>query len=126
DSFHRQQRVITLFGLSLASLNAMMVVGTGAVAVWLWIHGYIAVGIVAMALPLTWQIANIAGWVAQNVTAIFENVGVVQEGMRSIAVPRQMPDKPDAGMLLVEKGGVKFEDVRLGYGDSRGGLDGRN
>ena len=62
-------------------------------AIWLWSGGRIAVGTVAMALPLTWQIANIAGWVAQNVTAIFENVGVVQDGMRSIAVPRQMPDR---------------------------------
>jgi ATP-binding cassette, subfamily B, multidrug efflux pump len=125
-SFRKQQRVITFFGLCLASLNAMMVVGTGAMAIWLWSIGAIGVGIVAMALPLTWQIANIAGWVAQNVTAIFENVGVVQEGMRSIAVPRQMPDKPDAGMLHVEKGGVKFEDVHFGYGTTRGVLHGIN
>ncbi len=125
-SFRKQQRVITIFGLSLASLNAMMVVGTGAMAIWLWSIGAIGVGIVAMALPLTWQIANIAGWVAQNVTAIFENVGVVQEGMRSIAVPRQMPDKPDAGALHVEKGGVKFEDVHFGYGTTRGVLHGIN
>jgi ATP-binding cassette subfamily B multidrug efflux pump len=124
DSFRRQQRVITLFGLSLASLNAMMVVGTGAMAVWLWTQGAIGVGIVAMALPLTWQIANIAGWVAQNVTAIFENVGVVQEGMRSIAVPRQMLDQPDAGSLRVDEGAVKFENLHFGYGTERGVLHG--
>ena len=63
-SFRKQQRVITLFGLCLASMNAMMVVGTGAMALWLWALGAIGVGVVAMALPLTWQIANIAGWVA--------------------------------------------------------------
>jgi ATP-binding cassette subfamily B multidrug efflux pump len=125
-SFRKQQRVITFFGLCLATLNAMMVVGTGGMAIWLWSQGAIGVGIVAMALPLTWQIANIAGWVAQNVTAIFENVGVVQEGMRSIAVPRQMPDKPNAGMLHVEKGAVKFEDVHFGYGTTRGVLHGIN
>jgi ATP-binding cassette subfamily B multidrug efflux pump len=125
-SFRKQQRVITLFGLCLASMNASMVVGTGAMAIWLWSTGAIGVGVVAMALPLTWQIANIAGWVAQNVTAIFENVGVVQEGMRSIAVPRQMADKPDATMLQVSQGGVKFEDVHFGYGTSRGVLHGIN
>ena len=97
----------------------MMVVGTGAIAVWLWIQAPSSVGIVAMALPLTWQIANIAGWVAQNVTAIFENVGVVQEGMRSIAVPRQMPDQPDAGTLRVDEGEVKFENLHFGYGTRR-------
>ena len=125
-SFRKQQRVITLFGLCLASMNAMMVVGTGAMALWLWSRGAIGVGVVAMALPLTWQIANIAGWVAQNVTAIFENVGVVQEGMRSIAVPRQMPDKPGAATLQAEKGAVKFEDLHFGYGTARGVLHGIN
>ena len=44
-----------------------------------------------------------------NVTAIFENIGVVQEGMRSIAVPRQMPDRPGAVALQVERGAVRFE-----------------
>src|SRR6185437_2526201 len=68
-AFLRQLRLITLFGTSLATLNATMVVSTGAVALWLWSGGHISVGIIAMALPLTWQIANIAGWVAQNVTA---------------------------------------------------------
>src|ERR671923_312373 len=109
DAFPRQQRVITLFSLSLASLNALMVVGTGGMAVWLWMNQSITVGVVAMALPLTWQIANIAGWVAQNVTAIFENVGVVQDGMRSIAVPRQMRDRPDAVELKVNRGAIRFE-----------------
>ena len=40
-----------------------------------------------MALPLTWQIVNISGWVAWQVTNIFENIGVVQEGMMTIAKP---------------------------------------
>jgi len=123
-TFRGQLRLITLFSLTLTLLNASMVVGTGAVAVVLWNRGTIPIGTVAMALPLTWQIANIAGWVAQNVTAIFENVGVVQDGMRSIAVPHQMPDRPDAGMLRVEQGRVVFEDVRFGYGTARGVLHG--
>src|SRR5262249_13709592 len=79
-TFRRQLRLITKFGLTLTIMNASMVVGTGVVSVWLWIDGRIPVGTVAMALSLTWQIANIAGWVAQNVTSIFENVGTVQDG----------------------------------------------
>jgi ATP-binding cassette subfamily B multidrug efflux pump len=122
DAFRRQLRLITLFGLTLTSLNASMVVGTGVAAIWLWNTGHIAVGTLAMALPLTWQIANIAGWVAQNVTAIFENVGVVQDGMRSIAVPRQMRDRADAVELKVNRGGIRFEGVRFGYGTVRGVL----
>ena len=123
-TFHNQQRYITTFTLFLVTLNASMVVSTAAIAVWLWTRGSISVGAVAMALPLTWQIANIAGWVAQNVTAIFENVGVVQDGMKSIAVPRQMTDRPDAGALAVQEGDVRFENVRFGYGTKRGLLKG--
>ena len=38
-------------------------VTTGAVSLWLWQAGEISVGTVAMALPLAWQISNMAGWV---------------------------------------------------------------
>ncbi|MBC7636525.1 MAG: ABC transporter ATP-binding protein, partial [Acetobacteraceae bacterium] len=122
STFHRQLRLTTTFGLTLAVMNASLVVGTGGTAIWLWSTGAIEVGSVAMALPLAWQIGNMAGWVAQNVTQIFENIGVVQEGMRSIAVPRQMADAPDATELQVTSGAISFDHVTFGYGTSRGVL----
>jgi ATP-binding cassette subfamily B multidrug efflux pump len=124
DAFRSQLRLMTLLGFLLATLNASMVIGTNAIAIWLWIDGRIAVGTVAMAMPLTWAISNLAGWVAQNVTMIFENVGVVQDGMKTIAVPRQMPDRPHSAALMVERGAVRFEAVRFGYGSARGVLHG--
>ena len=124
DAHRDQVRLMTVLGLSLGVSNAAMVVGTAGAAIWLWSDGRILVGTVAMALPLTWHIASIAGWVAQNVTTIFENIGVVQEGMRSIAVPRQMPDRADAVPLRIDRGHVRFEDVRFGYGTARGVLHG--
>ncbi len=122
DAFRSQQRMITGFTLTLSGLNASLVVGTGAIAVWLWVHGRISVGSVAMALPLAWQVSNIAGWVAQNVTAIFENVGIVQDAMRSIAVPPLHPDQPGARMLQVGAGEIVFDGVSFGYGTARGVL----
>ncbi len=121
-AFRDQLRMTTRFGLALSLMNASLIVGTGGVGIWLWTTGAIAVGTMAMALPLAWQIANIAGWVSMNVTAIFENVGVVQDGMHSIAVPRQMPDPPDAAELQVAGGGIRIEHLRFGYGTERGVL----
>ena len=95
-AFRDQTRMITGYIMTLALMNAALIVGTAGVAIWQWSAGRIAVGAVATAMPLAWQITNIAGWVARSVTAIFENIGTVQDGMRSIAVPRQMPDAPDA------------------------------
>jgi ATP-binding cassette subfamily B multidrug efflux pump len=117
--FRRQTRMATGFTVTLSALNAALVVGTGAAAILLFRSGHIAVGMVATALPLAWQITSMAGWVAQNITGIFENVGVVQDGMRSIAVPRQMPDRPGARELDVTAGEIGFENVSFDYGRDR-------
>ena len=114
--FYRSLRLNTLFGLWLSSLNAMLVTGTGGLALVLWTQGKVEVGTVAMALPLAWQISNIAGWVAWQITSIFENVGVIQEGMMTIARPITLIDRPEAEALHVTRGEIRFEDVRFGYG----------
>jgi ATP-binding cassette subfamily B multidrug efflux pump len=114
--FHDSLRLNTLFGLSLSMVNALMVTSTGGLALMLWTRGQVAVGTVAMALPLAWQIINISGWVAWQVTAIFENIGVVQEGMMTIAQPITLTDRPQAGTLAVERGEIVFDDVRFHYG----------
>jgi ATP-binding cassette subfamily B multidrug efflux pump len=119
SAFRRQTRMVTAFGLTLALMNAALLVGTGTTALVLFSHGRIALASVATALPLAWQLTNMAGWVAQNITAIFENVGVVQDGMRSIAVAHQMPDREDAGTLRVPRGEIRLEDVHFDYGRSR-------
>jgi len=119
-SFHLQQRLITQWSLSLSLMNASMLVGTGALAILAWKAGRVPISTVATALPLAWQIANISGWVATSITSIFENVGVVQDGMRSIAVPRQMPDLPRAVPLELRAGAVRFEHVSFDYGRVRG------
>src|SRR5207248_7164787 len=85
--------------------------GTGGLAMLLWSQGRVEVGTVAMALPLAWQIVSVSGWVAYQVTTIFENVGVVQEGMMTIARPITLIDAPDAPELTVSRGEIAFKDV---------------
>jgi ATP-binding cassette subfamily B multidrug efflux pump len=81
--------------------------------------GHITIGAVATAIPLAWQLNNIAGWVARSVTSIFENIGTVQDGMRSIDVPRQMPDPTGAQELVVTGGRIDIEDLHFDYGRVR-------
>ena len=122
--FYGSLRLNTLFSFCLSTLNAMLVTGTGAMAIWLWIHGKVEVGTVAMALPLSWQIISIAGWVAMRVTEIFENIGVVQEGMSAISRPITLTDRQDAAALTVPRGEIEFKDIRFGYGRENGLIDG--
>jgi ATP-binding cassette subfamily B multidrug efflux pump len=122
--FHASLRLNTLFALTLTLLNALLITATGAFAIVLWQHGNITVGTVAMALPMTTQIVAASGWVAWQVTSIFENIGVVQEGMMTIARPHTLLDKPDAPDLVVTQGAVTFDNVRFGYGRDSGLIDG--
>ena len=124
ELFYGSLRLNTLFSFCLSTLNAMMVTGTGGLALVLWTQGKVEVGTVAMALPLAWQIVNIAGWVAWQITSIFENIGVIQEGMMTIARPIALIDRPDAPSLDVTRGEIVFEDVRFGYGRETGVIDG--
>jgi ATP-binding cassette, subfamily B, multidrug efflux pump len=109
-------RMITGFMFTLAMMNALLLVGTAGISVWLWLRGDISPAIVATALPLVWQIANMAGWVSWEVSGIFENVGTVQEGMETLAVPRRMLDAPQARELNVAQAEIRFEGVRFSYG----------
>ena len=65
-----------------------------------------------------------AGWVARSITGIFENLGQVQDGMRSIAVPQQMPDAPERAAVAAGRRRHRFERVGFGYGTERGVLHG--
>jgi len=118
-AFQRQVRMVTLNALLLSTLNAAMLVGMAAIALTLWNDGRIEVGVVATALPMAFQIANISGWVAFNVAGIFENIGVVQEAAGSIAVPPTAPDPEGAQPLSVTRGAIRFEHVGFAYGGGR-------
>ena len=124
ETWRAQQRIGTLWGLSLQVMNALLMVGTGVLAIVLWRSGHIAVGTVATAIPMAWQLNNMSGTIAQQIANIFDDLGQVQDGMRSIAVERQMPDLPGSVELPRITGGIRFERVSFDYGrmPRRGGV----
>jgi ATP-binding cassette subfamily B multidrug efflux pump len=115
-------RLITKFTTTLAVLNALLLVGTTAIGITLWAQGTLEAGTLAMAVPLAWTIANAAGWVSWEMSSAFENMGVVQEGMETIAVENSLPDIPTARNLDVSgvHGEIRFERLYFTYGRSDG------
>jgi ATP-binding cassette subfamily B multidrug efflux pump len=122
--FLASQRLTTMFGTILAVLNALLIAGAGALAIVLWQRGAVEVGVIAMVLPLTFQLTNMSRQIAVQITDIFEEIGVVQEGMLTIARPLELTDSAGAEPLVVREGGIVFDDVRFGYGRETGVLDG--
>jgi ATP-binding cassette, subfamily B, multidrug efflux pump len=124
--FSAAQRLLTAFGAILDLLNALLIAGSGALALVLWRYGAVEVGAIAMVLPLTFQLTNMSRQIAMRITEIFEDVGVVQEGMLTIAKPLQLSDPADAKPLAVRAGRIEFKDVSFGYGRETGVLQNFN
>jgi ATP-binding cassette subfamily B multidrug efflux pump len=119
DRFIEAQRLLTWFGTLLHVLNALLIAGAGAIAILLWRAGAVEVGVIAMVLPLTLQLTNMSRQIAIQITDLFEEIGIVQEGMITIARPLQLIDPFDAKTLVVRDGQIAFDDVRFGYGRER-------
>ncbi len=122
DLFSASQRLLTVFGAMLDMLNGLLIAGSGALALMLWRYGEVEVGAIAMVLPLTLQLTNMSRQIASRITDIFEDIGVVQEGMLTIAQPLQLPDPDDARPLTVREGRIEFRTVSFGYGREAGVL----
>ncbi len=112
----RQGRMVTGFIMGLAALNAMLIASISALALWLWSAGHVPIGTVATAIPFALQLAGMAGWLAWELMEVFENIGVTQESMETIAKPIAVLDRPDARELAVSRGEIAFERVSFGYG----------
>jgi ATP-binding cassette, subfamily B, multidrug efflux pump len=119
-------RVVTEMDTVITSLNGILIVSTTALALWLWTQSSISVGAIALATGLAIRIVNMSGWIMWVVNGIFENIGMVQDGLESIAQPVSVTDRESAPRLNVERGGVKFDNVDFHYSKSSGVISGLN
>ena len=114
-------RLITGMEMVLYSMNGVLIVAASGLAIWLWTHGLVSIGAIAVVVGLVMRIVTMSGWVMWVVAGIFENVGVVHEGMQTIARDYAVVDVPEARPLVVSQGAVRFEDVSFHYGRDRSG-----
>jgi ATP-binding cassette subfamily B multidrug efflux pump len=122
-AFQRQTRLITLLNLTVSISNSLLLVSVGSVAVWLWSRSGVTLGDVAIAAGLAHRVVAMSGFVMWTSIGIFDNVGQVQEGMRTIARPRALVDSADARTLVASRGAIRFENVRFHYGKGGGVID---
>ncbi|HEN8726881.1 TPA: ABC transporter ATP-binding protein [Pseudomonas putida] len=117
-------RVITSMDVVITTLNGLLVVATTGLALWLWSQSLITVGAIALATGLVIRIVNMSGWIMWVVNGIFENIGMVQDGLQTIAQPVTVTDPPNAPALKVSRGAVHFDDVDFHYGKGANVIEG--
>ncbi|BDU21056.1 ABC transporter ATP-binding protein/permease [Dyella sp. GSA-30] len=126
EKLRRMTRLTTAMDSTITTLNGFLIVGTSALAIWLWSEGKVTVGAIALSTGLVIRINNMSGWIMWVVNGIFENVGTVQDGLETISQPRAVQDRADAVPLTVSQGSVRFEEIHFHYGKASGvmaGLD---
>jgi len=118
-----EMRIFTVMDAALVTLNGLLIVGVVGWAIWLWMQGQASVGVVAAATALTLRLNAMTGWIMWALTTFFRQLGVVAEGMETIAQPIDLVDAPDAKPLALGAGGIELRGVSHHYGRGAGGLD---
>ncbi|MCT4555058.1 MAG: ABC transporter ATP-binding protein/permease [Pelagimonas sp.] len=123
QTFMREMRIVTIMDLSLTFLNGVMIVAVAALAVGLWINGMMTEGMVAAALTMALRLNNMTYWIMWAMTNLVQNLGVVAEGMETIAQPVTLVDDTGAQPLLPGPGRIELQALSHHYGRGSGGLD---
>ncbi|MGI9367681.1 MAG: ABC transporter ATP-binding protein, partial [Ruegeria sp.] len=122
-NFQTEMRIFTIMDAVLVSLNGILIVGVVGWAIALWMQGSASVGVVAAATALTLRLNAMTGWIMWALTSFFRQLGVVAEGMQTIAQPITLLDAPDAKPLHLTDGRIEIRDLSHHYGRKTGGLD---
>ena len=123
QTFQKEMRIFTIMDVMLVTLNGLLIVGVVGWAIMLWMQGSASVGVVAAATALTLRLNSMTGWIMWALTSFFRQLGVVAEGMETIAQPINLKDAPDAKALKMDKGRIELKGLTHHYGRDSGGLD---
>ena len=124
STFQHEMRIYTVMDIALVTLNGVLIVGVVGWAIYLWMNGQTTAGGVAAAAALTLRLNAMTGWIMWALTTFFRQLGVVAEGMETIAQPIALVDAPNAKPLDIQSGEIRVEALRHHYGRDFGGLDG--
>ena len=120
---HRQMRMVTLLQSAITVMNCSLLFGVFAVGIGQWLNGNMTPGAVAVAAALVLRFQGMSQWVMWEMSALFENIGVVRDGINSLSLPSVVKDAPDAKPIGKVKGDIRFENVSFHYGKSAGVID---
>ncbi len=115
---HEQMRWVSKLELVNHTINVLLVGSTAVLGVYLWAYQNLSVGAIAAATAMALRLNGLTHWIMWQTASLFENIGTVQDGMKTLSKPHTVVDKPNAGELSVNKGEIIFENVDFNYGKS--------
>jgi len=123
QKFQTEMRIVTLMDVMLTFINGLLIVSVTGLALWLWYDGQATVGVVAAATALVLRLNNMTYWIMWATTNLVQSLGVVAEGMETIAQPVALTDRVGAKPLDYREGRIEIDALSHHYGRGAGGLD---
>ena len=115
---HDQMRWVSRLELVNHLINVVLVGTTVALGLYLWYYNGLSVGAIAAATAMAMRLNGLTHWIMWQTAALFENIGTVQDGMKTLSKPHTVVDKPNARDLLITQGEISFSHVDFNYGRS--------
>jgi ATP-binding cassette subfamily B multidrug efflux pump len=116
---HRQMRLVTGIEVVNHTLSMLLIISSCGIGLWLWTQGDVGIGGIAAVTAMALRLNGISHWVMWEMTSLFEQVGVVQDGVNTLSLPHKVTDAPGAPDLKVTRGEIRFEAVDFSYGGQR-------
>ena len=119
NTVYKQMRLATGLGVSIQFTNYLLVFSISTLAILLWSESAITIGAIAIAISLALRLNSMSQWIMWEISALFENIGTVTDGMSTISKPNAIEDDKKAKPLQVSQGQIKFNHVGFHYGESK-------
>ncbi len=116
---HRQMRLVTLLTVALNALNALLLFSVAALSLWLWWIEAVTAGAIALAIGLILRMQGMSHWIMWELASLFEQIGIVQDGIETIARERTVVDPPVSRPFTVPRGEVRYDRIHFNYGKNR-------
>ena len=114
---HRQMRLVTGFNILVEISNYLLVFSIAAMSIYLWMSGSVSVGEIAISISLALRLNGMSKWMMWEVGGLFENIGTVMDGMKTLSKPIDIVDEKEAKPLVIKKGEIGFNHVSFNYGE---------
>ena len=115
----KQMRLGSMYEICINLLTAVLFFGVLGTAVWLWLNGQAAIGVIAATTAMILKLNSMAAFMMWQTSALFENVGTIQDGMMTMGKSINIQDAPDAKPLQIKKGKIEFKDVSFAYNEKK-------
>jgi len=123
QTVHRQMRLVSLFQIGVYVNNCIVVFSVSALAIGFWLNDAVSVGAIAIVIGLALRLNGMSQWIMWEVSALFENIGVIHDGMQMMSKPQDVVDKPNSTGIGARAGHIRFEEVRFHYGKQTGVIE---